>query len=104
MNLDFDRLLKIYSEGGDAALSKEKESLLQEFIDSLPEDKKLAAIEYDKKICSELVGLTTEQRLLKISKMIQETLFDLTNAMIDINTCVNGPIEADNLINKIKHK
>lgn len=102
MDLNFDRLRKIYTEGGDAAIYKEKELLLQEFIDSLPEDKKLAAIDYDKKICGELLGLTPEQRLFKISKMIQGTLFDLTDAWLDLANKVQGTEEADKFIGRHK--
>jgi hypothetical protein len=104
VNLDFDRLHKIYIESGDAGLYNEKLRMLNEFIDGLPEDKKQKAIEYDIQIQKELVDLTPEQRLIKLSGMIQELLFDLTNAMIDVNTCVNGPIEADKLINKVKNE
>jgi hypothetical protein len=104
VNLDFDRLRKIHIESGDLGLYNEKLRILNEFIEGLPEDKKQKAIEYDIQLQKELVDLTPEQRLVKLSGMIQELLFDLTNAMIDVNTCVNGPIEANTLINKVKNE
>ena len=104
MNLDFDRLHKIYIESGDVGLYHEKLRMLNEFIDGLPEDKKQKAIEYDIQIQKELIGLTPEQRLIKLSGMVQELLFDLTNAIIDIDACINGPIEANKLIDKVKNE
>jgi hypothetical protein len=104
MNLDFDRLRKIYLGSGDQGLYEEKQRLLEEFIQSLPEDKRQQVIEYEKKLQEQFVGLTPEQRLAKISKLIQELLFDLTNALIDIHSIVNDSQEANKVINKAKQK
>jgi hypothetical protein len=102
VNLDFDRLRKIYLESGDQGLYQEKQRLLEEFIQTLPEDKRQQVIGYEKKLQEEFVGLTPEQRLFKLSVMIQDMLFDLTNAMIDIHSIVNDSQEANKVINKAK--
>jgi hypothetical protein len=104
MDLNFDRLRKIYLEQGEEGLHNEKLAILSEFVDGLPNDKKQKVIDYQSHIQRELVGLEPEQRLIKLSGMIQESLFDLTNALIDVNTCINGSIEADTLIDKVKRE
>lgn len=88
MDLNFDRLRKIYLEQGDKGLYEEKLRMLEAYLNSLPEDKMERANELNKKIEAELHGLTPEQRIKKISQLMQESLLDLTDAMADLGYVV----------------
>jgi hypothetical protein len=84
MDLNFDRLRKIYLEQGEAGLLKEKERLLMEYLSTLPVEKQNQAKLFIRQVEYELRGLNTEERLKKLSSMLIENLFDLTDGMSDL--------------------
>jgi vacuolar-type H+-ATPase subunit E/Vma4 len=84
MDLNFDRLRKIYLEQGEDGLLKEKERLLMEYLSTLPVEKQNQAKLFIRQVEYELRGLNTEERLKKLSSMLIENLFDLTDGMCDL--------------------
>ena len=84
MDLNFDRLRKIYLEQGEDGLLKEKERLLMEYLSTLPVEKQNQAKLFIRQVEYELRGLNTEERLKKLSSMLIENLFDLTDGMSDL--------------------
>lgn len=84
MDLNFDRLRKIYLEQGEDGLLKEKERLLMEYLSTLPVEKQNQAKLFIRQVEYELRGLKTEERLKKLSSMLIENLFDLTDGMCDL--------------------
>jgi hypothetical protein len=84
MDLNFDRLRKIYLEQGEEGLLKEKERLLMEYLSTLPVEKQNQAKLFIRQVEYELRGLNTEERLKKLSSMLIENLFDLTDGMSDL--------------------
>lgn len=84
MNLDFDRLRKIYLEEGDEGLLREKQRLLNEYLSTLPIEQQKKVQLFSKQVEYELRGLSNEERLKKLSSMLTENLFDLTDSMCDL--------------------
>lgn len=84
MDLDFDRLHKIYLAEGDEGLLREKNRLLSEYINTFSIEKQKQILTFDKQIQHELRGLSNEERLKKLSSMLTENLFDLTDSMCDL--------------------
>jgi hypothetical protein len=84
MDLNFDRLRKIYLEQGEEGLLKEKERLLMEYLNTIPVEKQNQAKLFIRQVEYELRGLNTEERLKKLSSMLIENLFDLTDGMSDL--------------------
>jgi hypothetical protein len=84
MDLNFDRLRKIYLEQGEEGLLKEKERLLMEYLNTIPVEKQNQAKLFIRQVEYELRGLNTEERLKKLSSMLIENLFDLTDSMCDL--------------------
>jgi len=84
MDLNFDRLRKIYLEQGEEGLLKEKERLLLEYLNTIPVEKQNQAKLFIRQVEYELRGLNTEERLKKLSSMLIENLFDLTDGMSDL--------------------
>lgn len=84
MNLDFDRLRKIYLEEGDEGLLREKQRLLNEYLNTLPIEQQTKVQLFSRQVEYELRGLSNEERLKKLSSMLTENLFDLTDSMCDL--------------------
>jgi hypothetical protein len=84
MDLNFDRLRKIYLDQGEEGLLKEKERLLMEYLNTIPVEKQNQAKLFIRQVEYELRGLNTEERLKKLSSMLIENLFDLTDGMSDL--------------------
>lgn len=84
MNLNFDRLHKIYTEQGEEGLKLEKQRLLDEYLQTVPIEKRERLKRFDKQIQYELIGLTPEQRIKKLSELMIENLFDLQDSMADL--------------------
>lgn len=84
MNLDFDRLRKIYLEEGDEGLLREKQRLLNEYLSTLPIEQQKKVQLFSRQVEYELRGLSNEERLKKLSSMLTENLFDLTDNMCDL--------------------
>lgn len=84
MNLDFDRLRKIYLEEGNVGLLKEKQRLLNEYLNTLPIEQQKKVELFSRQVEYELRGLDSEERIKKLSSMMTETLFDLTDNLCDL--------------------
>lgn len=90
MDLNFDRLHKIYLEHGNEGLELEKQRLLNEYLETVPQEKRQALKTFDKQIQGELIGLTNEQKIKKIGSMMVENLFDLCDNMADLSFILNS--------------
>ena len=89
MNLDFDRLHKIYTEQGEEGLLIEKQKLLDEYLQTVPLEKRDQLKRFDKQIQYELNGLTPEQRIKTLGNMMIDNLFDLQDSMADLTYTLN---------------
>lgn len=91
-DLNFERLRKIYIEKGEIGLEAEKERILQNYISQLPVEKQQKAKEFDEKIQRNFIGLDAMERLSKLAYMMSDSLFSLSDALIDLKYAVDESV------------
>lgn len=91
-DLNFDRLRKIYIEKGEIGLEAEKERILENYISRLPAEKQEKARVYNEKIQRNCVGLDAMERLSKLAYLMSDSLFSLSDALVDLKYAVDESV------------
>jgi len=91
-DLNFERLRKIYIEKGEIGLEEEKQRILENYISQLPAEKQQKAREFNDKIQRNYAGLDTMERLSKFAYMMSDSLFSLSDALIDLKYAVDESV------------
>jgi hypothetical protein len=90
--LNFERLRKIYIEKGEIGLEEEKERILQNYISQLPQEKQEKAKEFNEKIRRNFVGLDAMERLSKLAYLMADSMFSLSDALVDLKYAVDESV------------